>query len=124
MIEQEMDPVDEAFEREQAARRRRWIIAAAVVGFCLVAGAVLGLRVSRRTPGDRGRIVARVNGEPVYAADIAVEVPLGSFDNTVARKRDEKLAAVCDRLTIEQFLKAHQVQVPARDIDRQVDELS
>lgn len=82
------------------------------------AGAVAG------TPGETGPIVARVNGEPIYASEVEAGLPKPSlFEPNADRLREAKLDRLIRARVLQQFLKAQRIEVTAAVIDTEVEQL-
>src|SRR5439155_19334375 len=105
-------------------RRGRWgrtgKVLAGLLASMALAGAVYGARVVRAWWLDKGKVVARVNGEPIYEDDVRVLAPVGTFLSTLENGREGKTNRLIEQVEVRQFLGAHQVAVPQKEVDTAV----
>ena len=67
------------------------------------------------------RIVAKVNGEPIYDSELAAGRRKDAFGATVDDMKEAKLMRLINSRIIRQFLKAQKVEVLESEIDGDVD---
>ena len=67
-----------------------------------------------------GTVVARVNGEAIYEADVNRGLPEDSFDSTATDMKQNKLERLISQMAVRQFLTKHYVRVRKELIDKEV----
>ena len=65
-------------------------------------------------------VVARVNGEPIYAVDLNLPNTGDSFDEVADKTRQKKIQRVAEQLAYRQYLTKHNVSVSEDEVDYQV----
>ncbi|MCE5199591.1 MAG: peptidylprolyl isomerase [Armatimonadota bacterium] len=69
---------------------------------------------------EASTVVARVNGEPIYAADVNRGLPDDSFDSTTNDMKQNKIMRLISQMAIRQFLSKHGVQVREDIIEKEI----
>jgi parvulin-like peptidyl-prolyl isomerase len=73
--------------------------------------------------GSKGKVAARVNGEPIYESELEVELPGNSFALTVDRIKQAKLKRVIQARIICQLLKGGGVEVSADEVNAEIEKM-
>jgi parvulin-like peptidyl-prolyl isomerase len=69
------------------------------------------------------RVLARVNGEPIYASDVNRGIPPDAMENAAAQMRQSRLAQLVQKAETRQFLRAQHALITEREIDQAVAEM-
>lgn len=69
---------------------------------------------------EASTVVARVNGEPIYAADVSRGLSSDSFDSTASGIRQQKLGRLIAQMAIRQYLTKHHVSIPQKRVDAEL----
>ena len=86
-----------------------------------VAGLLGGLPAPARAAG--GKVVARVNGETIAAADLLANLPTDQFATSQADLKTTKLNRLIDAAVLRQFLRKEKVHVDEHLIDKDIADL-
>ena len=70
-----------------------------------------------------GKIVAKVNGEPIYESELAVALPEGSFGLTLDKAKRVKLERMIGSRITRQLLRVEKIEIPKADIDKEIQNL-
>ena len=90
---------------------------------------LLGQFNQARVTADGGKqvkqnaILARVNGEPIYARDVFAGLPNDTFSTAASDAADLKLERLINRTMLRQYLSAKHVKVSEKEVDRGIDVL-
>ncbi|MGB7581929.1 MAG: peptidylprolyl isomerase [Sedimentisphaerales bacterium] len=69
-----------------------------------------------------GKIVATVDGEPIYEKDILAGMPPATFAGIDKYTQDMKLQRLIDEAKLRHFLNANKIQVSAAEVDKEIDD--
>lgn len=76
--------------------------------------------VTTPAAADGGKVVARVNGEPIYSSDITRAIPKNMLDDSAVELRQGKLEGLIYQTSVRQFVTAHKIIVSDKEVDNAV----
>ena len=87
-------------------------------GVCLLLAGLLPLAPTVQAAPDR--VLARVNGEPIYESAVMANMPKNRFDSNLDDLKAVKLGRLIDTMIFRQFLRQHHVTVPESAVDAEI----
>src|SRR5579863_1193801 len=79
----------------------------ALLVLVIASGGATAAKARQVATQDRGKVAARVNGEPIYESDIARNIRTDQFEDSAADQRRAKLEHLIMQRQVRQFLDAH-----------------
>jgi hypothetical protein len=109
---------------QAVATRRNRLCGACFYGMLLAVVAVCGA-LNAPTPQAAAqradeKIVARVNGEPIYESELTRDIPDDSFADAAADMRKIRLKDLISQMELRQFLDAHKIVLTEQDVDKAI----
>ena len=118
-------------ERWKQVRARRWLLwCGGIAGGLVILGmannlmeGVVHAAFTQHGRPKNDRVLARVNGEPIYASDVDRAIPPDTMESAAVQMRQSKLDQLVQKAEARQFLRAEHALASGREIGAAVAEM-
>ncbi|MBU0994918.1 MAG: peptidylprolyl isomerase [Proteobacteria bacterium] len=86
-------------------------------------GLILLFFISSGTAASEDKVLATVNGEPIYESQVSEGIPYDTFDFAAKQAKMEKLDRLIENMIIRQFLEKEHIHICPKKIDEGIEQL-